>query len=88
MEMTTCEYDGDPRQWACLHDEQCDDCFMVDHLKECAWCTHYDHPSRPLKVQHDLGERKYIAVTAEQEAEAQLNQEQKWGEERLPIDVD
>jgi hypothetical protein len=29
-EMTTCEYDGDPRQLECPREEQCDDCFMID----------------------------------------------------------
>jgi hypothetical protein len=51
-EMTTCEYDGDPRQLTCQREEQCDDCFMIDHLKECEWCEHYDHPSRKLEVKH------------------------------------
>jgi hypothetical protein len=52
MEMTTCEYDGDPRQMACQREEQCDDCFMIDHLKECDWCTEYDHEVRKLEVKH------------------------------------
>ena len=25
---------------------------MIDHLKECEWCEHYDHPVRKLEVQH------------------------------------
>jgi hypothetical protein len=51
-ETTTCSYDGDIRQWNCQRDEQCDECFMADHLKECEWCTEYDHEERKLEVQH------------------------------------
>ena len=43
--MTTCEYDGSLKTYQCAREEQCDDCFMVDHLKECNGCTHYDHPA-------------------------------------------
>jgi hypothetical protein len=25
---------------------------MIDHLKECEWCEHYDHPVRKLEVDH------------------------------------
>jgi hypothetical protein len=61
-EMTTCEYDGDPRQLECQREEQCDDCFMIDHLKECEWCEHYDHPVRKLEVKHLASE--YTTTTA------------------------
>lgn len=38
MEMTTCS------SRICQQEEQCDDCWMVDHLKECDGCDHYEHP--------------------------------------------
>ena len=25
---------------------------MIDHLKECEWCEHYDHEERKLEVKH------------------------------------
>lgn len=37
INMTTCHLSS------CQKEEQCDDCFLVDHLNECAWCEHYDH---------------------------------------------
>jgi hypothetical protein len=52
MEQTTCEVADSVQAYKCQTEEQCDDCFMVDHLKECEWCEHYDHPVRKLKVQH------------------------------------
>ena len=47
-EMTTCDYGANPSEKAfnCQREEQCDDCFMVDHLKECTGCEHYDHPTK------------------------------------------
>ena len=52
MEMTTCEVADSVQTDKCQREEQCDDCFMIDHLKECEWCEHYDHPVRKLQVQH------------------------------------
>jgi hypothetical protein len=46
QDMTTCG------SFKCQREEQCDDCFMVDHVKECDGCEHYDHPVRKLEVQH------------------------------------
>lgn len=51
-EMTTCESGESAQWWACQTEEQCDDCFMVDHQKECGWCTFYDHTVRKLEVKH------------------------------------
>ncbi|TCU78885.1 hypothetical protein EDE08_101668 [Bradyrhizobium sp. R2.2-H] len=50
--MTTCEYDGTASTYNCQREEQCDDCFMVDHQKECGWCEFYDHTTRKLEVKH------------------------------------
>lgn len=47
--MTThCDYETNPtaKAYRCITEEQCDDCFMIDHMKECAGCTHYDHPQK------------------------------------------
>jgi hypothetical protein len=52
MEMTTCEVADSVQAYVCQREEQCDDCFMIDHLKECDWCEHYDHPTRKLSVKH------------------------------------
>ena len=52
MEQTTCEIADSVQAYNCQREEQCDDCFMIDHLKECEWCEHYDHPVRKLEVQH------------------------------------
>lgn len=43
---TTCDYGANPsiKAFNCEREEQCDDCFLVDHLKECAGCKEYDHP--------------------------------------------
>lgn len=38
MEQTSCD------TYRCQREEQCDDCFLLDHLKECSGCQHYDHP--------------------------------------------
>lgn len=91
--MTTCEYDGTAKTYNCAREEQCDDCFMIDHLKECAGCEHYDHPpmTRLLQVQHDTGERRFEAellplmmrLTPEELMELQADVEAKYGEERV-----
>jgi len=52
MEMTTCEVADSVQADNYQREEQCDDCFTIDHLKECEWCEHYDHPTRKLQVQH------------------------------------
>jgi hypothetical protein len=52
MEMTTCKVADSVQAYNCQREEQCDDCFMIDHLKECEWCTLYDHEERKLEVQH------------------------------------
>lgn len=62
VEMTVCEYDGDPRQWACIREEQCDNCFMIDHQKECDWCTMYDHDTRKLEVKSESVTTHYEVV--------------------------
>ena len=36
-QMTACE------KYSCQRFEQCDDCFMIDHLKVCTACEEYDH---------------------------------------------
>jgi hypothetical protein len=51
-EMTTCEVADSVEAYKCITEEQCDHCFMIDHLKECEWCEHYDHPVRKLQVQY------------------------------------
>lgn len=43
-ELTLCEEDGTIKAIRCQREEQCDDCWMIDHLKECSGCKHYDHP--------------------------------------------
>lgn len=43
MEITTCEVADSVKAMKCIREEQCDDCFMVDHKKECAGCNHYEH---------------------------------------------
>lgn len=30
--------------YECAKIEQCDSCWLIDHLKECNGCTFYDHP--------------------------------------------
>jgi hypothetical protein len=46
--MTTCEYPDSVRAYECITEEQCDECFLVDHLAECNGCEHYDHPTRDM----------------------------------------
>jgi hypothetical protein len=79
--------------YSCATEEQCDDCFMVDHLKECAWCTEYDHEERTLKVQHlpsdypkEADELDPIIAGVDFSAELEFiaDQEAKHGEERVP----
>lgn len=41
--MTTCEVLDSIRAFNCQREEQCDECWMKDHVKECASCIHYDH---------------------------------------------
>ena len=45
-EITTCEVADSVKAFNCQREEQCDDCFMVDHLKECKGCEYYDHPNK------------------------------------------
>jgi recombinational DNA repair protein RecR len=52
MEMTTCEVADSVEAFKCQTEEQCDDCFIIDHQKECGWCEHYDHTVRTLAVVH------------------------------------
>lgn len=49
-EITTCEVADSVQAFNCQSEEQCDDCFMVDHLKECSGCEHYDHPVKTLVI--------------------------------------
>jgi hypothetical protein len=49
-EITTCEVADSVKAYECQRYEQCDDCFMIDHQKECGWCTEYDHTVRKLEV--------------------------------------
>jgi hypothetical protein len=50
--MTTCEVADSVQAFKCQTEEQCDDCFIIDHHKECDWCEHYDHTIRRLSVAH------------------------------------
>lgn len=50
MDQTTCEVADSVIAWKCQTEEQCDDCFMVDHEKECGWCENYNHTTRKLEV--------------------------------------
>lgn len=61
--MTTCEFADNLEAYKCQTEEQCDNCFMIDHLKECNGCNHYDHPETvsELEVKGD--------IAAEREAE-------------------
>lgn len=43
MEMTTCEFADSVEAYKCQTEEQCDNCFMIDHKKECKGCEYYDH---------------------------------------------
>jgi hypothetical protein len=85
--------------YRCAAEEQCDDCWLIDHERECGWCEEYDHTTRRLKVQHDTGERKFgVMMLVSGEGTVSLSkqwlrdmliveeiadQEQKWGEERV-----
>ena len=51
-EITTCEVADSVQAYKCQTEEQCDDCFMLDHQKECGWCEYYDHTVRKLEVTH------------------------------------
>jgi len=48
MEKTVCDYGANPslKAFNCEREEQCDDCWMVDYLKECKGCEFYDHPEQ------------------------------------------
>lgn len=48
--MTTCETADSLEAYKCQTEEQCDNCFMIDHLKECSGCNHYDHPKKYKKL--------------------------------------
>lgn len=51
---TVCEEDGTIKAFNCQREEQCDDCFMVDHLKECVGCEEYEHMSEEAaRKEHD-----------------------------------
>lgn len=50
MEKTTCEVADSVKSFKCQREEQCDDCFMVDHLKECSGCEHYEHGKKTMKT--------------------------------------
>ena len=78
MEKTTCEVADSVQAYNCQREEQCDDCFMVDHLKECEWCEHYDHPVRKLKVDHQPSDYPSDDAIMVEIAE----QEYKWVDER------
>jgi len=41
--MTTCEIADSVKAFNCQREEQCDDCYLIDHLKECAGCEMYEH---------------------------------------------
>lgn len=47
-EMTTCKDDNSLKAFNCQREEQGDDCWLVDHLRECSVCTHVDHPVKEL----------------------------------------
>jgi hypothetical protein len=77
--------------YRCAAEEQCDDCFMIDHEKECGWCAEYDHATRKLEVQHlpsDYPKAEQLdpiiaGVDFGDELEFIADQEQRWGEERV-----
>jgi hypothetical protein len=52
MEMRTFEVADSVQAYKCQREEQCDDCFISDHQKECDWCEQYDHTVRKLAVAH------------------------------------
>lgn len=47
---TVCESDGTAKSYKCQREEQCDDCWLVDHLKECNGCEHVDHPKLEANI--------------------------------------
>ena len=47
---TTCEVADSVKAFNCQREEQCDDCFIVDHKKGCSWCEHYEHGAKKLEV--------------------------------------
>lgn len=61
--MTTCESADSVRAFKCQTEEQCDECFLKDHVKECTGCEHYDHPETPQqsleRVYAGIKERSY-----------------------------
>ena len=44
MEQTICEVADSVKAFNCQRVEQCDDCWLVDHMRECKGCEHVDHP--------------------------------------------
>lgn len=53
-EMTTCEVADSVQAYKCQTEEQCDDCFMIDHKKECHGCSAYEHDETPVNVSKEL----------------------------------
>lgn len=43
MDKTFCKDADSVKAMKCQREEQCDDCFMVDHEKECEGCSEYEH---------------------------------------------
>lgn len=44
---STCEVADSLQAFNCQREEQCDECFMKDHVKECPGCAHYEHDELP-----------------------------------------
>lgn len=44
--MTICEVEDSVQASRCIREEQCDECFMIDHRKECNGCEYYEHKPR------------------------------------------
>ena len=64
MEMTICEIADSVQAYNCQHEEQCDDCFMIDHLKECGasititlFVSSRSAPSQRLPFRRSLNRR-------------------------------
>ena len=57
--MKTCELQS------CQREEQCDDCWMIDHCKECSGCEFYDHPEKKeTYIEAVLGGVLLVSVTS------------------------
>lgn len=62
---TTCEVADSIQAYECQRIEQCDDCWLIDHQKECNWCEFYDHDERKLEVKSESVTTHYEVVLVE-----------------------